>query len=125
VHAVDNVLPAVVVQAGQGGTEARALTRGKTSHVQWAAALGSKIKLLPAGRNAPADVRFGLTLVPRPVNVVDVRIHDRVEDAFGLARRERPTNAGDHATQLQGTEAEGGHAQAGASECAPGEGAPV
>src|SRR5262245_53406393 len=108
-HAVDDVLPAVVVQAGQWRTEARALARGEAGHVQWAAALGGKIKLLTTARDASTDVHLGLTVVYGDVNVVNASVQDRVQDALGLIECERPAYARDHAAQLQRAEAEGGH----------------
>ena len=57
---------------------------------------------------------LGLAVVHGDVNVVDAGIQDSVEDALGLAWCERPANARDHAAQLQGAEAKGGHAQSSA-----------
>src|SRR4029453_10785651 len=112
VHGVYDVLPAVVVQTGQRDTEPRALARGKPGHVQGAAALGGKEELLTAAGDAPADVLFGFAVVHGDVNVVDTGVQDSVEDALRLAWRERPADTSDHATQLQGADAKGGHVQA-------------
>jgi len=97
VHGVHDVFPAVVMQAGQGDTKPRALARGKLGHVQRAPALGGKEELLTAAGDAPADVLFGLAVVHGDINVVDAGIQDSAENTRGLAWRERPANASDHA----------------------------
>ena len=104
------------MQAGQGDTKPRALARGKLGHVQRAAALGGQEELLTAAGEAPADVLFGLTIIHSDIDVVDAGIQDRVENTLGLTWGEWPANAGDHAAQLQGAEAKGGHVQAGTPE---------
>ena len=93
----------------------------KLAHVQWAATLGGEVKLLAAAGDAPADVRFGLTVVHGDINVVDAGVQDSVEDALGLARRQRPAHAGNHTAQLQGAEAKGGHVQSGTPKYSRGE----
>src|SRR5262245_25182653 len=109
------------MQAGQRDTKPRALARGKLGHVQGAAALRGQEELLTAAGEAPADVRFGLTVIHGDVDVVDAGIQDSVEDTLRLVWGESPANAGDHATQLQGAEAEGGHVQASTPKYSRGE----
>src|SRR5262245_16864913 len=108
-HCVHDVLPAVVMQAGQRDTKPRTLVWGKLSHVQRARALGGQEELLTTAGDALTNVFFGLAVIHGHINVVDAGIQDSVENTLGLAWRERPANASDHAAQLQGAEAKGSH----------------
>src|SRR5215510_3672366 len=113
-HCVYDVLPAVVMQAGQRDTKPRTLVRGKLSHVQRAPALGGQEELLTTAGDTPADVLFSLAIIRSDIDVVDASIQDSIENTLGLTCRERSANASDHAAQLQGAEAEGGYVQASA-----------
>src|SRR5262245_56858296 len=109
------------MQAGQGDPKPRALARSKPGHVQRAAALRGQEKLLTAASDAPADVFFSVAVIHGDINIIDAGIQDRVENTLGLAWRERPPHAGNHAAQLQGAKAECGHAQAGTPKYSYGE----
>jgi hypothetical protein len=97
------------MQAGQWDTKPRTLVRGKLSHVQRAAALRGQEELLTTVGDVSANVLFSLAVIHGDINIVDTGIQDSVENTLGLAWRERPANASDHAAQLQSTEAKSGY----------------
>jgi len=103
------MLAAIVVEPGQRGAVPRALARGEPTHVQRTAALGGQEELVTTVGEAAANVLFRLTVVHGNIDIVDAGIQYRLQDALGLARRERSADARDHAAQLQRAEAEGGH----------------